>query len=224
MQINKKIGPHTFEMRTSSMGSINPWFMDILIRYHIAAFGTSDVKNYVRYDGKIYGVYGFDYEIDERLSMWESLYEEDKEGVEKDIQDWIERNCNTEFEGGTLDDILKIWDIEIVKHLEWMRENNSIFHINEKTFENMSLLFGEMVNKRCYLPTDELDVDGSENYIVMDIPINKEIIKVRLEIFENGFKYTFINADGSVYYSTIKDMNKNNISEFTNIIRKPRKI
>lgn len=223
MRLNEKIGQHTFEIRSTGMGSIDPWFMEILDRYNISAIGTSDCRDYLRYDGKIYEIRRHDRELDERISLWETMFEENKEEVERDILTWIEKYCDTKFGGYTLEDIFKQWDIEIVNQLEWIRRNDDIIHAGEKTFGNMCQIFGEMVNKRCYMPEDEFDVEGSEKYISMEIPVNTEISNVRLEVFENGFQYTRTNADGSVFYSGLKELNKNNISEFINTIKKPRK-
>ena len=149
------------------------------------------------------------------------MYCENKETVEKDIQEWIEKYCDTKFGGYTLDDIFKKWGIEIVKQLEYIRINDNIYHISKKTFKNMCQLFGEMVNRRCYLPKDELDIDGSEDYMTMDISVGGEF-NVRLEVVDDGFIYTKVNPDKSIFYSGLKELNKNNISEFIEIIKKPQ--
>ena len=223
MNINENIGQHTFEIRMTSMGSIDPWFMDILHRYHIAAIGTSDVRDYLKYDEKIYCILRFDYELHERINMWKSMYSENKEDVEKDIQQWIDDHCDTEFGGYTIDDIFKQWDIEIVKQFEYIRTNPEIYEVGEKTFKNACTIFGEMVNENCYIPINSLDVSAHKEYMMINVPIhNNGVATASVEVCEDKFAYTILYESGAHIYSGLKSVGKKNIDELTNKIKKPR--
>ena len=223
MKIKENIGPHTFETRMTGMGNISPWLMDILDRYHISTWGTSDVRDYLKYDDKIYCIWKFDRELDERINVWKSMYNDNKEDVEKDIQKWIAEHCDTKFGGYTIDEILKKWHIEIVNQLEYIRTNPDIYEVSEKTFKNACTIFGEMVNNNCYIPTNSLDVSAYKDYLSMNISIhNNGIATASVEVYEDKFAYTILYESGAHIYSGLKGVGKKNIDELTNKIKKPR--
>lgn len=217
MKIRENIGNHIFEIRTTGMGSIDPWLYDILDTYHISAMGTSDIKDYLRYDGKIYSINMFDYDISTRVELWKLNYKTEKDNVESDIQDWIEKYCETTHGGYTLDDILKKWHLEIISQLEFIKDNKDVFKVSDKVFKNMCTIFGEMVNRNCYLPESEYDVTANE-VIIMDIKAHKK--NVTLTIFENGFKFEINYLDGSTYGSSLKEFSQKNILEFIEVVKK----
>ena len=221
MNIEHKIGAHTFCIRTSYLGSIDPWIIDIIVRYHIFSIGTDDIREYIRYDGKIYEV--ADNEqligIEERIQQWNEIDADDD--VDEVIQGFINSCCDPEKGGYTISDALKNWGLEILEHLEFIRKNPEIYELEPGVFENMSLIFGEMVNKRCYLPREEYDIYAHSGSIIFDIFIYGDAIhNVSVDIQKDGFKYAVFYTDGSKYESALKEYSKENIGKFISVIKK----
>ncbi len=216
MNLTEKIGEHTIEIRTSSMGSINPWLYDILTIYHISTMGTADMRDYIRYDGKIYSFENYGNKVTDIIQYWKELYDESPEEVENEIEEWLKKNTYYKHGGYTLNEILEKWDIKIVSHLEFIRNNLETFKVAPEVFNDMCTIFGCMVNKKCHLPVDKHDVIAANGYILMAIPVNSELIyKVNLIVGKGYFKYIVSYKNGTCYFSDALNVSdKKNIDEF----------
>lgn len=226
MNYKETVGPHTFEFRLNNTGSIDPWFCDILHRYHIGAMCTADIAEFLRLDGKIYKLDWNAAKFADAVKTWKDLYEQMPDEVEKEIDEYLHKYTELKYnrEPTTVEECLNGWGISVQVHkLEEIRENLDKYQLTKLTFETAAKVFGELVNHACYLP--EENGINAFGFITFDInlPENRRVtIGVENDRMDFQVLDTKNEITETVKYIINTDFRSKEFSKLIEITKKPR--